>query len=170
MSKRIWSVSLAAVLGASMVPGGVLMGTVKGDGGAALSGAKVAVFGKTLSATTDAGGKFRITSDELLDGNKYSVTVTADGYDVAQTISVEMYEDPADMEPIEIEMLKTEVIVVDTNAPATLMPMPRGMTTNAPPVVESANETEDTNTVETSTTDLIDVTEPAAATNAAPAR
>ena len=168
MSKRIWSVSLAAVLGASLVPGGVLTGTVKGDGGAALSGAKVAVFGKTLSATTDAGGKFRITSDELLDGNKYSVTVTADGYDVAQTISVEMYDDPADMEPIEIEMLKTEVIVVDTNAPA--MQMPRGMTTNAPPVVESANETEDTNTVETSTTDLIDVTEPATGTNAAPAR
>lgn len=166
MSKRIWSVSLAAVLGVSLVPAGVLTGTVKGDGGAALSGAKVAVFGKELSATTDAGGKFRITSDELLDGNKYSVTVTADGYDVAQTISVEMYEDPADMEPIEIEMLKTEVIVVDTNAPAMLMP--RGMTTNAPPVVESADETSDTNAVEASATDLLDVTEPAASTNAAP--
>ncbi len=166
MSKRIWSSSLAAVLGASVVLGGALFGTVKGDSGAALSGAKVAVFGKELSATTDAGGKFRITSDELLDGNKYSVTVTADGYDVAQTFSVEMYSDPADMEPIEIEMYKTEEIAIDTNATAVLMPQGMTMTTNAVPPSEAL----DTNATSVVATDLIDVTEAAPSTNAAPVR
>jgi len=164
MSKQIWSVSVAAVLGASAVLGGALFGTVKGENGTPLAGAKVAVFGKELSATADADGKFRITSAELIDGNKYSVTVTADGYDVAQTISVEMFDDPADMEPVEIEMYKTEMIAVDTNATAVLMP--QGMGTNTVP----PTETLDTNAPGVSATDLLDVTDAAADTNAAPAR
>lgn len=164
MSKHIWRVSLAAVVGASVALGAALFGTVKGDGGTPLAGAKVAVFGKELSVSTDADGKFRITSAELLDGNKYSVTVTADGYDVSQTTSVEMYDDPADMEPIEIEMYKTEVIAIDTNAPAELLP--EGMDTNAVPPAETA----DTNAPGVAETDLIDAAEAAPSTNAAPAR
>ena len=164
MSKRLWSVCLAAVLGAGVAPGGALFGTVKGDSGAPLSGAKVAVFGKELSATTDADGTFRITSAELLDGNKYSVTVTADGYDVAQTISVEMYDDPADMEQIEIEMNQTEVIALDTNAPAMLLP--EGLGTNAVPPTEITN----TNASGVIATDLMGGPEAAPSTNAAPAQ
>ncbi len=163
MSKQIWCVSLAAVVGAGVALGGALFGTVKDDSGAPLAGAQVAVFGKELNATTDADGTFRITSADLLDGNKYSVTVTADGYDVAQTISVEMYEDAADMDPIEIEMYKTEVIAADTNTTAVLLP--EGMDTNAVPPAEAT----DTNAPGLAA-DLIDVEEPAAGTNAAPAR
>ena len=163
MIARSMHIGLALLLGAGVVLGGALFGTVKDENGAGVEGAEVAVFGKELTTKTDKDGKFRIASEELVDGNKYSVTVTADGYDVAQTVSVEMYEDAADMEPIEVEMYKTEEIVVDTNA----APMALEMITNAP--VEEA--VADTNVVESTepAIDLIDVEKPAD-TNAPPAR
>lgn len=163
MIARSMQIGLALILGAGVVLGGALFGTVKDENGAAVEGAAVAVFGKELTTTTDKDGKFRITSEELVDGNKYSVTVTADGYDVAQTVSVEMYEDPAEMEPVEVAMYKTEEIVVDTNA----APMALEMMSNAP--VDEA--VADTNVVESTEAaiDLIDVETPAG-TNAPPAR
>jgi hypothetical protein len=94
---------------------GAIFGTVKDENGKPLAGAGVQVYGKELSTKTGSDGSFRIESEDLLDGNKYSVTVTADGYDTAQTVSVEMFDDPDEMEPVEVELYKTEPLPVSTN-------------------------------------------------------
>lgn len=123
---------------------GVLFGTVKDEEGKPIAGAEVRVYGKDISTKTDAQGKFRIESKELLDGNMYSVTVSAEGYDDSQTFGTEMFDDPQEMEPLEIELYKTEPLPESsTNLPPDqvegLMPdEPRGdeATTNEPPALD----------------------------------
>jgi len=110
---------------------GVLFGTVKDEDGKPVAGAEVRVYGKEASAKTDAKGAFRIDSKELLDGNMYSVTVSAEGFDESQTFGTEMFDDPDEMEPLEIELYKTEPLPEpSTNLPPGyvegMMPEPRG--------------------------------------------
>lgn len=93
---------------ASSARGGVLFGTVRDEHGNPVAGATVRVYGKELSTKTDSQGRFRIESKELLDGNMYSVTVSAEGFDDGQTIGTEMFDDPEEMEPLEIVLYKTE--------------------------------------------------------------
>ncbi|MCX7846880.1 MAG: carboxypeptidase-like regulatory domain-containing protein [bacterium] len=112
--------SLSLALAPYCLLGGVLFGTVKDENGKPVAGATVRVYGKEISATTDSQGRFRIESKELLDGNMYSVTVSAEGYDDAQTIGTEMFDDPEEMEPLEITLYKTEPLPEPTtNLPPT---------------------------------------------------
>lgn len=123
---------------------GVLFGTVKDEEGKPIAGAEVRVYGKDISTKTDAQGKFRIESKELLDGNMYSVTVSAEGYDDSQTFGTEMFDDPEEMEPLEIELYKSEPLPESsTNLPPDqvegLMPdQPRSdeAATNEPPALD----------------------------------
>lgn len=83
-----------------------LTGTVKDENGDPVAGAEVKVWGKDITTTSKTDGSFVIESDELKDGNRYSVTVTADGYDKGQTLSTEAYSDPELAIPLEVEMFK----------------------------------------------------------------
>lgn len=87
---------------------GQLIGTVTDQDGNPVAGAEVQVWGKDITTTTGSDGSFSITSDELLDGNRYSVTVTADGFDQGQTLSIEVYDDPEFTIPLEVVMYEIE--------------------------------------------------------------
>jgi len=140
----ILSSLLLATAACPALRAGVLFGTVKDEEGKPIAGAEVRVYGKDISTKTDASGKFRIESKDLLDGNMYSVTVAAEGYDESQTFGTEMFDDPEEMEPLEIELYKTEPLPESsTNLPPGqvegLMPdEPRADegTTNEPPALD----------------------------------
>ena len=118
--KRYALIAGAIIAGAltTSAPAGTLFGIVKDENGSALAGAKVVVYNTALETTSGADGKFKIESPLLLDGNKYSVTVSARGYDASQTLAQEVFNDLKEMEPLEIQMTKEEPLpAADTNLP-----------------------------------------------------
>jgi len=139
MTMRIVVTATLIMALAGTLSAGVMFGVVVDEEGNAVNGAKVAVWGKEgLEATTDAEGKFRITSDELVDGNRYSVTVNAEGFDQGQTMSVEIFADVDEMEPMEIELYKAQPLPEPEPAAEEAV-MPGGQTgavaaAEAPPV------------------------------------
>jgi len=102
--------------------GCVLFGTVKDENGKPIDAAKVNVYGKTCYGFSNSKGEFKIDSDELIDGGRYSVTVTAKGYDSGQTLATEVFEDPEEAEALDVTMYKAEpepeVTEAPTNVPA----------------------------------------------------
>lgn len=97
---------------------GTLKGTVTDENDSPMAGVDVSVWGKeSIKSKTDARGQFKITSDDLVPGNRYSVKAEKDGYIMSQaSFGTEMYEDEEDMEPLEITMKKEEP---EPEAPAT---------------------------------------------------
>jgi hypothetical protein len=93
------------------VSAGTLKGTVTDEKDAPMAGVEVSVWGKeNVKGKTDARGQFKLTSDELVPGNRYAVKAELEGYMMAQTsFGTEMYEDEEDMEPLEIVMRKEEI-------------------------------------------------------------
>jgi|GEM_PF-1498921 len=132
--------------------GCVLFGTVKDENGKPIDAAKVKVYGKTCYGFTNSKGEFKIDDDQLIDGGRYSVTVTAKGYDSSQTLATEVFEDPEEAEPLEVVMYKEE--------PA---PEPVPAPTNAPPVYGYGNlpglNTNESGAEEDYSSDLIDSAE-----------
>ena len=111
MNPRLVAVSAATIIAGAALAG-TMFGIVKDDKGDPIANAEVKVFGKDdLKTTTDVNGKFKIESKDLLDGNKYSVAVSAANYNEINTISVEMFDDPKDMDPIEITLSKSEPVI-----------------------------------------------------------
>ena len=90
---------------------GTLKGTVTDEKDAPMAGVEVSVWGKeNIKSKTDNRGQFKLTSDELVPGNRYAVKAEKEGFMMAQTsFGTEMYEDEEDMEPIEIVMRKEEI-------------------------------------------------------------
>ncbi len=113
-------ICVLAIAGTSF--GCVLFGTVKDENGKPIDAAKVKVYGKTCYGFSNSKGEFKIDSNELIDGGRYSVTVTAKGYDSGQTLATEVFEDPEEAEPLEVTMYKAEpepeVTAASTNVPA----------------------------------------------------
>lgn len=131
MKKLMLTVAVCCLFIAGSAIAGRMFGLVKGEGGKPVPGADVKIFGKdNLKTTSDSQGKFTIDSKDLVDGNMYSLIVTAEGYDNAQTFSVEMYDDPKEMQPIEVALSRPEAIPNDwTN---TLFdPIAMGLVTNS---------------------------------------
>ena len=97
---------------------GTLKGTVTDENDSPMAGVDVSVWGKeSIKSKTDARGQFKITSDDLVPGNRYSVKAEKDGFIMTQaSFGTEMYEDEEDMEPLEITMKKEEP---EPEAPAT---------------------------------------------------
>ncbi len=123
MKTHLWIAAACVLLTAGHSLAGVILGEVKDEDGKPVSGAEVKVYGKDIKAKSDAKGKFRIESEELIDGNRYSVTVTAEGYDEGQTLSTEVFDDPDDMEPLIVEMFTEEPLPEPTEDQT-----PKGMT------------------------------------------
>ena len=102
--------------------GCALFGTVTDENGKPIDAAKVNVYGKTCYGFSNSKGEFKIDSDELIDGGRYSVTVTAKGYDSGQTLATEVFEDPEEADALEVTMYKEEpepeVTAASTNVPA----------------------------------------------------
>ena len=112
---------------------GTLKGTVTDENDSPMAGVDVSVWGKeSIKSKTDARGQFKITSDDLVPGNRYSVKAEKDGYIMSQaSFGTEMYEDEEDMEPLEITMKKEEP---EPETPATEVKDPalKGGTVTAP--------------------------------------
>ena len=112
---------------------GTLKGTVTDENDSPMAGVDVSVWGKeSIKSKTDSRGQFKITSDDLVPGNRYSVKAEKDGYIMSQaSFGTEMYEDEEDMEPLEITMKKEEP---EPEAPATEVKDPalKGGTVTAP--------------------------------------
>ena len=112
---------------------GTLKGTVTDENDSPMAGVDVSVWGKeSIKGKTDSRGQFKITSDDLVPGNRYSVKAEKDGYIMSQaSFGTEMYEDEEDMEPLEITMKKEEP---EPEAPATEVKDPalKGGTVTAP--------------------------------------
>lgn len=89
---------------------GTLKGTVTDENDSPMAGVDVSVWGKeSIKSKTDARGQFKITSDDLVPGNRYSVKAEKDGFIMTQaSFGTEMYEDEEDMEPLEITMKKED--------------------------------------------------------------
>ena len=120
---------------------GTLKGTVTDENDAPMAGVDVSVWGKeSIKGKTDARGQFKLTSDDLVAGNRYAVKAEKQGYIMSQTsFGTEMYEDEEDMEPIEISMKKEDP---EPEAPATEVKDPAiaaGANT-PPPKAEEAEE------------------------------
>ncbi len=133
--------------------GCVLFGTVKDENGKPIDAARVNVYGKTCYGFSNSKGEFKIDSNELIDGGRYSVSVTAKGYDSSQTLATEVFEDPEEAEALEVTMYKEEpepeVTASPTNVPSIYGNMP----------IQTTNEVEEVEEVEDFTTDLIDTPE-----------
>ena len=112
---------------------GTLKGTVTDENDSPMAGVDVSVWGKeSIKSKTDARGQFKITSDELVPGNRYSVKAEKEGFIMTQaSFGTEMYEDEEDMEPLEITMKKEEP---EPETPATEVKDPalKGGTVTAP--------------------------------------
>ena len=112
---------------------GTLKGTVTDENDSPMAGVDVSVWGKeSIKSKTDARGQFKITSDELVPGNRYSVKAEKDGFIMTQaSFGTEMYEDEEDMEPLEITMKKEDP---EPETPATEVKDPalKGGTVTAP--------------------------------------
>ena len=112
---------------------GTMKGTVTDENGTPMAGVDVSVWGKeSIKSKTDARGQFKITSDDLVPGNRYSVKAEKDGFIMTQaSFGTEMYEDEEDMEPLEITMKKEDP---EPETPATEVKDPalKGGTVTAP--------------------------------------
>ena len=122
---------------------GTLKGTVTDENDSPMAGVDVSVWGKeSIKSKTDARGQFKITSDELVPGNRYSVKAEKEGYIMSQaSFGTEMYEEEEDMEPLEITMKKEGP---EPEAPATEVKDPalKGGTPAASAESESESEEE----------------------------
>ncbi|MBP5627199.1 carboxypeptidase regulatory-like domain-containing protein [bacterium] len=122
---------------------GTLKGTVTDENDSPMAGVDVSVWGKeSIKSKTDARGQFKITSDELVPGNRYSVKAEKEGYIMSQaSFGTEMYEEEEDMEPLEITMKKEDP---EPEAPATEVKDPalKGGTPAASAESESESEEE----------------------------
>ena len=85
---------------------GTVFGSVKDEDGKPVAGAEVKIYGKDIKTKSDEKGNFKIVSEELADGNRYSVKVNAKGYDTGQTLSTEVFDDPEEMEALDVVMYK----------------------------------------------------------------
>jgi len=96
---------------------GTVFGSVKDEKGKPVIGAEVKIYGKNIKTKSDKKGKFKIESEELADGNRYSVKVNAKGYNTGQTLSTEVFDDPEEMEALEVVMYKEEPMPEPVAAP-----------------------------------------------------
>jgi hypothetical protein len=97
-------------LTAQFAAAGIMFGVVTDEEGKPVKDAEVKIWGKEISTKTDAKGKFRIKSNKLIIGNRYSVKVKMEGFNSGQTFSTEIFEDEEDMEPMEVELYKEEAL------------------------------------------------------------
>ncbi|MCK5852738.1 carboxypeptidase regulatory-like domain-containing protein [bacterium] len=123
MKKTALTLSIIFVISAASSFAGTVYGTVKDEDGKAIAGAEVKIYGKDIKAKSDEKGNFKIVSENLIDGNRYSVKVNAKGYDTGQTLSTEVFDDPEEMEPLDVVVYK-EVPMPDP------VPAPTGMVQN----------------------------------------
>ena len=72
---------------------GTLKGTVTDENDAPMAGVEVSVWGKdNIKGKTDARGQFKLTSDDLVAGNRYAVKAEKQGYIMSQaSFGTEMY-------------------------------------------------------------------------------
>lgn len=144
MKKAIPVIISIVFLTTQFAVAGVVFGTVKDEDGKPVKDAEVKIWGKDITTKTDAKGQFRIKSEKLIVGNRYSVKVNMEGYNSGQTFSTEIFEDEEDMEPLDVELYKEEELPeID---PASLSNNPFAMYlrrgSNIPPV-SVTNEAED---------------------------
>ena len=121
MKKITIILSLVLMSVATISLAGTIFGEVKDENGKAISGAEVVIYGKDIKTTTDAKGKFKIVDEKLLDGNRYSVKVTADGYSEGRTLSTEVFDDPEEMEALNVQMYEEEPVPEPVAAPTNAM-------------------------------------------------
>ncbi len=126
--------TIAIFLAVNCSLAGVMSGTVKDEDGKPMPNLDVSVWGKDIKGKTDANGKFRISSDKLIVGNRYAIKVNAEGYDSAQTFSTEIFEDESDQEPLELTVYKEQALDVSipTNFPPGMMGYMYGATNRMP--------------------------------------
>jgi len=109
--------SIIIVISSAMSFAGTIFGTVKDEDGKPVVGAEVKIYGKDIKAKSDEKGNFKIVNEGLVDGNRYSVKVNAKGYDTGQTLSTEVFDDPEEMESLDVVMYKEEPIPESVPAP-----------------------------------------------------
>jgi len=117
MKKTIIAVSIIFIVSSITSFAGTIFGSVKDEEGKPVAGAEVKIYGKDIKTKSDEKGKFKIESEELADGNRYSVKVNAKGYDTGQTLSTEVFDDPEEMEALEVVMYKEEPVPEPVAAP-----------------------------------------------------
>ncbi|RLD10638.1 MAG: hypothetical protein DRI44_05525 [Chlamydiae bacterium] len=120
MKKIIVPLALAFVISSAASFAGTVYGTVKDENGKPIAGAEVKIYGKDIKTKSDEKGKFKIINDNLIDGNRYSVKVNAEGYDTGQTLSTEVFDDPEEMEALDVVMYKAAPEPEPTSAPQAL--------------------------------------------------
>ena len=106
MKKIALTLSIVFIISSASSFAGTVYGTVKDEDGKAVAGAEVKIYGKDIKTKSDEKGNFKIISEDLLDGNRYSVKVNAEGYDTGQTLSTEVFDDPEEMESLDVVMYK----------------------------------------------------------------
>ena len=117
MKKTIIAVSIIFISSSIVSFAGTIFGSVKDEKGKPIAGAEVKIYGKDIKTKSDEKGKFKIENDDLADGNRYSVKVNAEGYDTGQTLSTEVFDDPEEMEALEVVMYKEEPVPEPVAAP-----------------------------------------------------
>lgn len=138
MKKFIIALSIIFATASLSSLAGTVFGTVKDEKGKPVKGAEVKIYGKDIKTKTDEKGKFKIESDKLIDGNRYSVKVEAEGYDSGQTLSTEIFDDPEEMEALDVVMYKAEPLPEPTAQPAPTNAIPPGF---AAPIEQVVDET-----------------------------
>jgi len=108
MKKTALTLLIIFIISSTSSFAGTVYGTVKDEDGKAVTGAEVKIYGKDIKAKSDEKGNFKIVSEDLIDGNRYSVKVNAEGYDTGQTLSTEVFDDPEEMESLDVVMYKEE--------------------------------------------------------------
>ena len=117
MKKTIIALSIIFTVSSISSFAGTVFGSVKDEKGNPIAGAEVKIYGKDIKTKSDEKGKFKIVSEKLADGNRYSVKVNAKGYDTGQTLSTEVFDDPEEMEALDVVMYKEEPMPEPTPAP-----------------------------------------------------
>ncbi len=117
MKKTALTLLIIFIISSASSFAGTVYGTVKDEDGKAVTGAEVKIYGKDIKTKSDEKGNFKIISDDLLDGNRYSVKVNAEGYDTGQTLSTEVFDDPEEMESLDVVMYKEEPMPDPVPAP-----------------------------------------------------
>jgi len=139
MKNLIFTLALVFALASLHSFAGSIFGSVKDENGNPVAGAEVKVYGKDIKTKTNEKGLFKIENELLVDGNRYSVRVEADGFDSGQTLSTEVFDDPEEMEALDVVMYKAEPVpetppTAETNAPA----MIEGIVQPQQPQIEDA--------------------------------
>jgi len=140
--KKFISIILTVVfLASQFAAAGIMFGSVTDEEGNPVKDAEVKIWGKEISTKTDAKGKFRIKSDKLIVGNRYSVKVKMEGFNSGQTFSTEIFEDEEDMEPMEVELYKEEALPEIDQASLSNNPYAQylGSMSNMPTRIASSN-------------------------------